>query len=125
MAYVANFEGILKEEKNFGGIFGTAHLLGIFSTGKYPKIRKFVSRSQAAPKIALISLSKVQFLHTPNICDFLRNSYRTEVLTISLKETQKCFYKYNFEKFTRICPPNPNIPSSLWKMGPNWAQNGL
>ena len=52
MAYVANFEGILKEEKNFGGISGTAHLLGISSTGKYAKIRKFVSRAQAAPKIA-------------------------------------------------------------------------
>ena len=113
MAYVANFEGILKEEKNFGGISGTAHLLGIFSTGKYPKRKKFVGRSQTALKNALISLSKVQFLHTPNICDFLRKSYRTEVLTISLKESQKCFYKYKFDKFTRICPPNPNIHTSL------------
>ena len=52
MAYVANFEGILKEEKFFWGISGTAHLLGIFSTGKYTKIRKFVSISQAAPKNA-------------------------------------------------------------------------
>ena len=50
MAYVANFEGILKEEKNFWGISGMAHLLGISSTGKYPKIRKFVGIDQAAPK---------------------------------------------------------------------------
>ena len=67
MAYVANFEGILKEEKNFGGISGTSHLLGIFSTGKYPKRKKFVSRSQAALKNALIPPRMAQFLHTPNI----------------------------------------------------------
>ena len=79
-----------------------AHLLGIFSTGKYPKTKKFVSRTKAAPRNALICSSMAQFLHTPNISDFLRNSYRTEVLTISLKETQKCFYKYNFEKYITL-----------------------
>ena len=71
---VANFEGILKQEKKFGGISGMAHLLGISSTGKYTKIRKFVSRSKTALKNAQICSSMAQFPHTPNICDFLRNS---------------------------------------------------
>ena len=52
MAYVANFECILKEEKNFWGISGTAYLLGIFSTGKYPKRKKIVGIDQAALKNA-------------------------------------------------------------------------
>ena len=124
MAYVANFEGILKEEKNFGGISGMAHLLGIFSTGKYPKTKKIVGIDQAAPKNAPISLSMAQFLHTPNICDFLRNSYRTEVLTISLKESQKCFYKDKFRKIHPYLPSQPKIPTSLWKMGSKWALRG-
>ena len=50
-----------------------------------------------------------QFLHTPNICDFLRNSYRTEVLTISLKKSQKCFYK---DKFTKVHPYLPSQPKN-------------
>ena len=89
---VANFEGILSEEKNFGGISGMALPLGISSTGKCTKIRKFVGIDKAALNNASISLSSAQILHTPNICDFLRNSYRTKVLTISSKKTQKCFY---------------------------------
>ena len=87
-----------------------AHLLGIFSTGKYPKTKKIVGIDQTAPTKILISLSMAQFLHTPNICDFLRNSYRTEVLTISLKETQKCFYK---DKFRKIHPYMPSQPTNL------------
>ena len=83
LGHVANFEGVLYEDNFFWGISGMALPLGISSTGKYPKIRKFVSSSQAARKNALISLSRDQILHTPNICDFLRNSYRTNVLTIS------------------------------------------
>ena len=125
MAYVANFEGILKEEKNFGGISGTSHLLGIFSTGKYPKRKKFVSRSQAAQKNASISLSKAQFLHTPNICDFLRNSYRTKVLTISLKKSQKCFYKYKFRKIHPYLPSQPKNPHFTMENYGKWGQNGL
>ena len=50
MAYVANFDGILQEEKIFWGISGMALPLGISSTGKYQKIRKFVGRDKAAPK---------------------------------------------------------------------------
>ena len=86
------------------------HLLGIFSTGKYTKIKKIVSRGAAGPKIASISLSKVKFLHTPNICDFLSNSYRTEVLTIYLKKSQKCFYKEKFRKMYPYLPFHPKNP---------------
>ena len=117
MAYVANFEGILKEEKNVRGISGTANLLGIFSTGKYPKRKKIVSRPQAALKNALISLSIAQFLHTPNICDFLRNSYRTKVLTISLKKSQKCFYKDKFRKIHPYLPSQPKNPQFTMENG--------
>ena len=47
---VSNFEGVLQEEKIFWGISGMALPLGISSTGKYPKIRKFVGRAKTAPK---------------------------------------------------------------------------
>ena len=50
LGHVANFDGILQEEKFFWGISGMALPLGISSTGKYTKIRKFVGRDKAAPK---------------------------------------------------------------------------
>ena len=122
MAYVANFEGILKEEKNFWGKSDMADLLGISWTRTYPKTRKFLGRTKTAPKNALISLSRAQILHTPNICDFLRNSYRTNVLTISLKKTQKCFYKVKFRKIHPYLTSHPKKSPLHYE---KWGQNGL
>ena len=70
---------------------------------KHQKIGEFGRGAKAALKKILISLTYVKIPYLEDF-DFLRKSYRTEVLTISSQEKQKSFYKCYNIKITFLSP---------------------